>query len=306
MGDEPAFSRRAAVGALGTAVIGGVIAPQRGASSHWPGILGWSSGPVSVSPFPSRYRLLRIPAASFRPNSSTTPWALTPDGLTTAVGTTCFAAAEVHDGDQIEAFTVWVDPGGHPGTITMTRTRPGTTLTLATRAFEAGNGLTSVNARLAEGTHAADTMSWTYGVSVELGPGAVLHSAVLEYTPTRRELVLIEPTRVWDTRSIGTGLVKLAAGDTRTITVRSAVSAFAVGAMLNVTVDQTEGSGYLSVYGPPPNGDFPETSNLNWSTPGQTIANLVLSQLTGDAEVAVRAGGTGRAHFIIDVLGYYV
>ena len=75
----------------------------------------------------------------------------------------------------------------------------------------------------------------------------------------------------------------------------------------NVTVDQTEGRGYLTVWGPfGEDGGPPNTSNLNWFTDNQIAANLVVTRLGSDAGVFITAGGGGRARVIVDVLGYFV
>lgn len=75
------------------------------------------------------------------------------------------------------------------------------------------------------------------------------------------------------------------------------------GVMINLTVTQTTGNGFLSVYSaalatPPP------ISSVNWTGSGQTVANLTVSA-TQFAQLKVTCGGNGAAHFIIDVLGTY-
>ena len=56
-------------------------------------------------------------------------------------------------------------------------------------------------------------------------------------------------------------------------------SGVALAVFANVTITQTEGSGFLVVTGADLSGERPEaeTSNINWSTNGQTLANLVLT-----------------------------
>ena len=49
---------------------------------------------------------------------------------------------------------------------------------------------------------------------------------------------------------------------------------------------------------------LPPTSNINWSTNGQTLANLVITPVGGENTLEVHAGGSGRTHFIVDVQGY--
>ena len=77
-------------------------------------------------------------------------------------------------------------------------------------------------------------------------------------------------------------------------------------AFLNCTVTDTEQSGYLVISASDLSGQLqrPQTSNVNWSTNGQTLANLVLTAVGGENTVSVYCGGIGRTHFIIDLQGY--
>jgi hypothetical protein len=84
------------------------------------------------------------------------------------------------------------------------------------------------------------------------------------------------------------------------------VPTFGAGALVNVTLDQTERSGFLTVYGPGENGEAPAISNINWYASGQIVANLVVTKLGGESTLAIKAGGGGRTHIIVDVLGYLV
>jgi hypothetical protein len=75
------------------------------------------------------------------------------------------------------------------------------------------------------------------------------------------------------------------------------------GAFINLTVTQTVGAGFLTVqsYGPP---DRPVlTSNVNWMSDGQTIANSSLVPVGGENVIDVICTG-GETHFIIDLQGY--
>jgi hypothetical protein len=78
------------------------------------------------------------------------------------------------------------------------------------------------------------------------------------------------------------------------------------GAFINLTVTQTVGAGFLTVQafqGPTKPGGAVLTSNINWTSDGQTIANssLVPVGFEGLAELICTGGET---HFIIDVQGY--
>ena len=78
-------------------------------------------------------------------------------------------------------------------------------------------------------------------------------------------------------------------------------------AFLNCTITETEGSGFLLLHPSDLSGEvpLPNTSNINWSTSGQTLANLVLTAIGGENAVEVHAGGlSGRTHVVVDLQGY--
>jgi hypothetical protein len=74
------------------------------------------------------------------------------------------------------------------------------------------------------------------------------------------------------------------------------------GAFVNLTVTQTVGAGFLTVqkYGL---ATPVVTSNVNWTTDGQTIANSSLVPVGGENVIDVICTG-GETHFIIDLQGY--
>ena len=75
------------------------------------------------------------------------------------------------------------------------------------------------------------------------------------------------------------------------------------GVILNVTVTETEGAGFFRIA-----DDFetvPTTSNINWYGADQTLANMAIVAVTTPASgITVQGGGSGRAHLVIDVLGF--
>ena len=127
---------------------------------------------------------------------------------------------------------------------------------------------------------------------------------------TGQLITLVTPTRVFDSRTaspaIGGG--KLASGNAVGIPVSGGTldgSGVSV-AFVNCTITDTEGSGYLTITQSDLSGELPPplTSNINWSTSGQTLANLVLTAVGGESTISVACGGNGRTHFIIDLQGY--
>jgi hypothetical protein len=152
------------------------------------------------------------------------------------------------------------------------------------------------------------------GGTAALAPMALLRSvgraAPLPSTVTGPLVVLFEPIRSFDSRveppSIGGG--KLAAGNSVAVTVPGETEDGTpiVAVFLNCTITQTEGAGYLIIRGSDLSGErpLPNTSNINWTSSGQTLGNMVLSTVGGESAIEVHAGGNGRTHFIIDVQGY--
>jgi hypothetical protein len=85
-----------------------------------------------------------------------------------------------------------------------------------------------------------------------------------------------------------------------TVTGRHGIPADATAVVLNVTVTEPTGAGYVTVY--PCGTDTPGTSNLNY-TPGQTIANTVIAKIGTDGKICIYTSTT--THLVIDLNGYY-
>lgn len=122
-------------------------------------------------------------------------------------------------------------------------------------------------------------------------------------------VTLLTPIRVFDSRGnlFPANGTKLEAGEAIAVVVSPAFeSGVAMAVFANVTITQTEGSGFLVVTGSDLSGERPEaeTSNINWTTNGQTLANLVLTAVGGENALSVRCEGNGRTHFIVDIQGY--
>jgi hypothetical protein len=135
-------------------------------------------------------------------------------------------------------------------------------------------------------------------------------AAAPESTPPGPLVVLFQPFRAYDSRSSAgpLGGAKLRSGESVlvTIPVGQEDGGFVVAVFVNCTVTDTEGSGYLVLRGSDLSGErpLPSTSNVNWSTDGQTLANLALCDMGGENAIEVHAGGNGRTHVIVDVQGY--
>jgi hypothetical protein len=114
----------------------------------------------------------------------------------------------------------------------------------------------------------------------------------------------LAPQRVLDSRNaVGVaGKALLGAGSTTTVVMAGRGGMPATGAeavTLNVTVDQPQGGGFVTVF--PCGQEVPTASNLNFSR-GQTIANLVTVKLAPNGTVCIFTSAS--AHVLADVAGY--
>lgn len=116
------------------------------------------------------------------------------------------------------------------------------------------------------------------------------------------------PARLLDTRSGGatidgafsgtgprpaTGTIQL------TVTGRAGIPADASAVVLNVTVDQAQASGFITVY---PTGEGrPNASNLNYVA-AQTVPNAVIARLGSGGTLCLFS--LGATHLVVDVAGY--
>jgi hypothetical protein len=114
----------------------------------------------------------------------------------------------------------------------------------------------------------------------------------------------LAPVRLLDTRSgLGGSKIAVPAFQARTLSVagRGGVPLSGASALvMNVTVTAPTGTGYLTVYGVP---SRPAVSNLNFLK-GQTVANLVLTQVSAGGTVTIFNGSAGTVQILADVSGY--
>lgn len=122
---------------------------------------------------------------------------------------------------------------------------------------------------------------------------------------TTARLVPVAPTRVMDTRSgVGVTAGARAPGSVVTLPVsgRGPVPATASAVVLNVTITQSAGPGYVQVF-PTGRSALGASSNLNVERAGQTIPNLVTVPVGDSGQVSFHAQAGG--HLIADVFAYY-
>jgi hypothetical protein len=145
------------------------------------------------------------------------------------------------------------------------------------------------------------------GGAVAVAPLAMVSSAAADSTGPL--VVLTTPVRLYDSRTdaVPLGGAKLSSGNSVIVTAAGfGASGFLVAAYINVTVTQTEASGFLRVNGSDLSGErpVPNTSNVNWFANNQTLANLALTTVGGENGIEVFCGGGGRTHVVVDIMGY--
>lgn len=136
----------------------------------------------------------------------------------------------------------------------------------------------------------------TGGVIAPLGVRAGAAVSTNKFVP-------LTPTRILDSRyGIGVG-GKPAANENFPLPVAgvAAIPAEATALVMNLTVTEPEGPGFVTVW--PADGPFPETSSINIERAGQTVANLVTVPIGAGA---IRIYSQSRAHLLADVFGYYL
>ncbi len=189
-------------------------------------------------------------------------------------------------GATITSYTVTASPGG--ATCTWTTGPLSCTVT----------GLTN-------GTPYTFTVTATN--SVATGPASTASSPVTPVaTAAGSYFHSLTPARVLDSRpatEVGPYSTPWGPGTTRDVAVGgvAGVPADATAVVLNVTVADTTGSSFLTVW--PKGQTKPTASSLNW-TAGEVIPNAVTVELGTSGDVSVFNPG-GNVDVIIDVAGYY-
>jgi hypothetical protein len=110
------------------------------------------------------------------------------------------------------------------------------------------------------------------------------------------ETQFTDPVRVYDSR-VSDG--KLAVGTTRTIDLQVPLGVRA--ALITLTVDGTEGGGYVTAYAN--DVALPNTSTINWTQSNQAVGTTTTVAVDRDGKIKLTAGQNGT-HVIVDVLGF--
>ncbi len=71
----------------------------------------------------------------------------------------------------------------------------------------------------------------------------------------------------------------------------------------NITATNTQGPGYLVIY--PTGTKKPDTSTLNWSGVGESVANSAAITLGSNGNITITNGSATSVDVIVDVTGWY-
>jgi cell wall-associated NlpC family hydrolase len=143
----------------------------------------------------------------------------------------------------------------------------------------------------------------TYHVALYIGSGQMIEA--------QKTGTFVHVIAVWGSPSVirrilpATVATSVAPGATVRLQVsgRGGMPASGASAVaLNVTAVAPTAAGYVMVYGS--STTRPTASNLNFVR-GQTIPNLVFTQVGADGTVLLYNGSTGTVHLLVDVSGYY-
>lgn len=202
------------------------------------------------------------------------------------------------------------DPSSAAGHISV-----GLMLLLSSGCFTAGPGVSddvgedgsSASDVSASDMSASDTSASDTSASTD-PPSGTAHVLVdvSGYLPVGSSYVPVGPSRLLDTRVAGQEFDSpLASDETISVTIAGKgglPAAAQLGAViLNVTVANPEGQGYLAAY---PDAPYPGTSNVNFSA--EAAAGLVLVDPGADGKIEVfHFTNDGTSHVIVDAFGYF-
>jgi hypothetical protein len=196
----------------------------------------------------------------------------------------------------------------HPSTglsLGFTRTDPGTGSLGGAFAFtttNAGKHTIVITSLQPYGT--IDNGAFAYGLSAFLQAGAFGFFGARVAWSNGLVLSQLSPqARKLDTRDPGPLTGKIVTGQTKTLALTPELIVGAKSALVNLTITNTEGSGFLGLF--PSGTSWPGTSSINWSGPNQIVANSATVAVSPGGSLDIFCGGGGRTHVVVDLLGYY-
>ena len=141
------------------------------------------------------------------------------------------------------------------------------------------------------------------GAAVATAASQLVPGGAAAAAPGATVQLVVPPERIADTRSDGTG--RISASHPLDMFVGGLIGQGVVGALLNITVTETLGAGFVVANADNATAPNP-TSNINWSADGQTLANLALVPAVGTRGITLTVGGPGSTHAVVDLVGFLV
>jgi len=142
-------------------------------------------------------------------------------------------------------------------------------------------------------------------------PRAAFIATLVNAQTSKKLYTALNPARLLDTRTgastvdgtaQGTGSIAAVATYKLPVAGRAGIPADAVAVAFNVTPANPTTHGYVTVWSGV--GNAPNASNLNLN-PGDTIPNLVISQLDGSGNVVIFNGSNSAQDIVVDAQGYF-
>lgn len=132
--------------------------------------------------------------------------------------------------------------------------------------------------------------------------GVYLGAGTTQAPGEKHDFRPLSPARILDTRPSQGGAGPVSAFQTKRVQVtgRGGVPASATSVVLNVTVTEARGSGFVTLF--PAGESKPTASNLNFAA-GDTTPNQVVVKVGAGGAVDIYSHAT--THVIVDVLGYF-
>jgi hypothetical protein len=168
-----------------------------------------------------------------------------------------------------------------------------------------------------DGTHTYEAFYTDNGTPISPAVRSACNGIRVRYVAPSNGLVPITPARAYDSRlnMAPDANGPITGGANRTVSVanaRDVATGGIIGALVpqnataiayTLTVADTVGQGFLA--GNPGGVVVVSASTINWSGPGQLLANTGVVKLGPNRTVTVVAGGNST-NFIIDIVGYYI
>lgn len=325
--------RRAGVAA--GAAAGAAVLPAGGLAAQEPSFdptLMSTDGPVSRSPgeivaaapppLNPAFTYLTVPFEAFQVLGSGGTLTTDNNGLHASTSTNLRAPLQLPHGASLQEVTFFVfnSSANLALAIGVVRFTPPSMVTTSFLSFtqpNQGSHTVTIAADLFGDLNPLDMTASSYGLLAFLTGGVThgLFGARVAYTPPPVPapppppglffVPLAVQKRKLDTRDPGPLTSKIASGQTRVLPLAPELPAGAAkAALVNLTITETEDSGFLALF--PGGTPYAGTSSINWSSSGLNLANSAVVAVPASGEVAILAGGGGRTHVVVDLLGYFV